>query len=316
MDNCGNSIFERKNSGVEQTLDYITQQMSRKLNPLEESIISLLHNHCTNRLNHRFTMNDENNLLACETDEQAGIVELTEEYACTFKVEPVCAKSVSELAGKFSVASGRLYRGISVRGSQPLATLLSLSAGIPAKAAEQTELQQTVTEIASYNNTYGIPVVGGDVRFDNSKHQNITANLLTIGLIDKEASLTASCRGEGNPVYLVGAPDAGKPISSSAFTTRSLYELICDLHDIDAIVAIQSIGNGGIAGACADMVANGTNGIELNTEIFVEEQKLTEFIPDKVMMILKGEYGKKLEKACRKWNMRSMQVLPSPWRTA
>ena len=306
MDNSGNSIFEGKNSGVEQTLDYATQQMSRKLNPLEESIISLLHDHCTNRLNHRFNLNDENMILACETDEQAGIVELTEEYACAFKVEPVCAKSVGELSGKISDASGKIYRGMSVRGSQPLATLLSLS--LPANASEQAEWQQAITEMASYNNTFGIPVVGGDTRSDNSKNQPVTANLLAIGLVDKEANLSSSCRGVGNPVYLVGAPDAGKSIPSNAFIMRSLYELICDLHDIDAIVAVQNIGQGGIAGACADMVANGTNGIELNTEIFIEEQKLTEFIPNKVMMILKEESGKKLEKACRKWNMRCMQV--------
>ncbi|MDR1171920.1 MAG: hypothetical protein LBL24_05660 [Bacteroidales bacterium] len=293
---------------MEQALDCVIQQVGRKLNPLEKSIISLLYDNCTNRLNHRFTIDAENDLLAVETDGQAGIVELTEDYACTFKTDPVYAKSAKEIAGKVAAASGKIYREMSVCGSQPLATFLSLSSDMPSTASARADLQRAISDMASYGNTYGIPVMGGDMRFNNSENQGIAANLLTIGLIDKGTMLVSGCQGVDNPVYLVGAPDAGKQIASSAFIARSLYELICDLHDEDAIVAVQNINGGGIAGACADMVANGTNGIELNTEMFAEEQKLTEFIPDKVMMILKREYGKKLEKACHKWNMRCMQV--------
>ena len=318
MDTYDSSIFDGKKSvGLEQTLEYVMQQAGRKLNPLEESIISLLHEKCTNRLNHRFTGNRKNVLIACETDAQAGIVDLTEDFACAFRTEPVYAGSAKEIAGKISSASGKIYREISICGAQPLATLFSLSTGLPENASAQEELQNAVSGMASYGNTFGIPVVGGDVRFNDSEHRGITANLLSFGLIDKQARLVTSCRGTGNPVYLVGPPDAGeKQISSGAFITRSLYELICDLHDEGAIVAIQSIGNGGtvagatelIAAACADMVVNGTNGIELDGKLFDGEQKLTELIPNKLVMIVKEECGKKLEKACHKWNMRCLQV--------
>ena len=293
---------------MKQILEYMNQQMGRKLSTLEESIISLLHEHSTNRLNRRFTVDEEHGLLACETDGQAGIVELTEDYACAFKTEPVFAKSVKDIAEKMAAASGKIYRELSVCGSQPLTALLSLSSGIPANAPAQADLQRAVADMASYGNTYGISVAGGDIRFNDLKRQDITANLLAIGLIDKDARLVSSCHGTGNPVYLVGAPDAGKQIASGALITRSLYELICDLHDEGAILSIQNLDRGGIAVACADMVAHGINGIELNAEIFGEEQKLTELLPDKVVMILRKEYGKKLEKTCRKWNMRCLPV--------
>ena len=319
MNTCDSSIFDgNKPVGLEQTLECVMQQTGRKLNPLEESIISLLHDKCTNRLNHRFTGDGKNILLACETDAQAGIFDLTEDFACAFRTEPVYAGSVKEIAGKLADASGKVYREISICGGQPLATLLSLSTGLPDNASAQADLQNAVAGMASYNNTFGIPVTGGDVRFHDLEHKGITANLLSIGLIDKEARLVSSCRGTGNPVYLVGPPDAGKKqIPSSAFITRSLYELICDLHDEGAIVAIQSIDSGGTgctgsaeltAAACADMVANGTNGIELNIEFLDGKQKLTELIPNKLMMIVKEKCGKNLEKACRKWNMRCLQA--------
>ena len=288
-----------------QTLDYVAQQMGRKPSRLEGKIIGLLYENCTDRLNHRFMVNEEKNLLAAETDGQVGIVELTEDFACAFKTEPVYAGSTKDVAGQMAATGGKIYREMSVCGSQPLATLLSMSVGMPENATAQVELKRAIADIASYGNTYGIPVMGGDMRLNDS--EGMAANLLTIGLIDKDSRLTSSCHGAGNPVYLVGSPDSGKQIPSSAFITRSLYELICDLHDDGAIVALQNIDRSGIVGACADMVANGVNGIKLNTDIF-DEQKLAEFIPDKVIMILRGEYGKKLEKVCRKWNMRCMQV--------
>jgi len=291
-----------------QTLDKVAQQMGRGLTSLEESIVKLLNEKCTNRLNHRFTVDNENNLLACETDGRAGILELAEDYACAFKTEPVYAESVQGIAEKLAIASGKIYREMSVSGSQPLATLLSLSAGKPANAQAQANLQRAVASMASYGNTFGIPVVGGNVRFKDSEFEDISADIFTIGLIDKDSWHVPSVQGSGNPVFLVGAPEFGNKNYSSAFTTRSIYELICDLHDDGAILSIQNVDHGGIAIACADMIANGENGIELNAALFDDEHKLTEIIHDKVVIILKKEFSKKLEKTCRKWNMRCIQV--------
>ena len=275
-----------------------------KYNPLEKRIISLLRDQCINRLNHRFTIDEKNGLLACETGEQAGIIELNEDYACAFRMEPVYAKSAKDLAGKVAAAGGKVYREMTVCGSQPFATLLSLSLGV-----EQAGIQSAIADMASYCNTCGIPVTGGDIRFNTPEHKDIAASLLTVGLIDNAARLVSSCQGEGNPVYLVGAPESAKSaIPSNAFITRSLYEMICDLHDAGAIVAVQNVDRGGIVGACANMVATGINGMLLNAETLGGEQKLMEYIPDKLIVILKGEFGKKLIKVCRKWNMRCMQI--------
>ena len=287
--------------------------LGRKLYPLEESIIGLLRENCANRLKHRFTCDENQALLVCETDRQAGVVDLNDDYACAFRTEPVYAGSVNEIAEKIAVASGKIYREISVCGGQPLTALLTLSMGIPANASEQKDLQRAVAEVASYGNTFGVPVTGGGICFNESESRDITADMLAIGLIDKETR-HVSCHCEGNLVYLIGAADTGKEqIPLNAFITRSLYELICDLHDEGAMIDIQNIEPGGngfelIAVACADMVAKGTSGIKLDTELFDGNQKLTELIPNKLIMILKGEYGKKLEKACRKWNMRCMQI--------
>ncbi len=313
MDKCSSSFFDGGNTaGLEQTMNYVTQQIGRKPECLEEDIIGLLHGNCARRLSYRFTTNVNNHMLAGETDDQSGIIELTEDFACAFKAVPVYAQSTGDIAGKVAKANGKIYQDMSVCGSQPLASFLSLSSGIPANASAQADLHHAIKDIALYNNTYGVPVVGGDVRFNNSKQNGITANLLTVGLIDKETRLQSACHGECNPVYLVGAPDPGKQLQSNAFIARSLFEMICDLNDEGAIIAIQSISESGIVGACVDMIIHGTRGIELNADILVSEpanlKSLLEYIPDKVMMIVKAEHGKKLEKICRKWNMRCLQA--------
>ena len=132
-----------------QTLENAAQQLDRSLTSLEERIVNLLNDQYTSRMNHRFTINQENGLLACETDEHAGIIELTEDYACAFKTEPVFASSVKDIAKKLADAHEKMSRGMFVSGSQPLAALLSLSPAIPANAPEQADLQNAVAEIAS-----------------------------------------------------------------------------------------------------------------------------------------------------------------------
>ena len=290
------------------------------VNTLEDSIISYLNNKFKDGSNRRFIVDEDSILLKSENDEQAGIVELTEDFACTFKTVPVYAESVDEISEKFAAGSGKIYREMSVCGSQPLCTLLSLSAGAQSKSSEQA-FQKAIADMALYGNTFGIAVTGGDARFNNSGQRNIIANLLTVGLIDKSERLLSSCHCEGNPVYIVGAPDSGNQVQSKAFITRSLYELICDLHDENSIVAVKTIDNGGIVGACATMVIEGVNGIELDAELFEKtfplhlaessstgEPDLMEFIPDKLVMIIRKENCKKLEKTCRKWNIRCMQI--------
>ena len=285
-------------------------------NPLEESILGFLREKCKNRITRRITVDEGKVLLAVETDEQAGVVELTEDFACAFSAEPVYAGSVEEIAEKAATGSGKIYREMSVCGSQPFATLLSFSTGVEQGASE---LQKAVAEIATYGNTYGIPVVGGDMRFNSSQKRDIAANMLTISLIDMDEQFVSCCCDAGNPVYIVGAPDSGKQISSSAFITRSLYELICDLHEDNAIVAVETINGDGtvtssetlIIRTCAAMVAEGTHGIELNIPHRLSDRFAAgkpNFAEDKLIMVIGKNYGKKLEKACHKWNMRCVQV--------
>ena len=297
-------------------------------NPLEESIIEFLRNKCEKRLNYRFTIDENNVLLAEETDEQAGIVDLTEDYACAFKTEPVYADSYEEIAEKFTAGSSKMYREMMVCGSQPYVTLLSLSTGTPSNDSGKAGLQRAIVEMASYGNTFGIPVTGGDLQFNEIGQKGICANLLTIGLIDKDRQFVSSCRGADNPVYLIGAPNLGKDTLSNALITRALYEMICDLHEDNAIVALKTIEYEDetssirqIISSSADMVATGTKGIELNTEMFARylpqeiaekfpevEPNLAISLPVSMLMILREDCCKKLEQACRKWNIRCVQI--------
>ena len=271
------------------------------LNPLEEKILAFLHEICKNSLSRRFVVDAGNSLLSVETDQQAGIVELTEDYACAFRSETVYAGAIEKIASKAAAGCGKVYREMMACGSQPLGTLLSLSTGI---IPDAPELKKALADIALYGNTLGMPVAYGNLRFSGSQKRDFTANMLTIGLIDRFEEYKNTCSGVDNPVYVIGAPDTGKKIASSAFITRSLYELMCDLHDDKAIVAVQTIAAGeDIMCACATMVAAGINGIEINISDYVAEDE-----KNKLIIVVREDYGKKLQKACRKWNIKCDQI--------
>ncbi len=297
---------------LEKKIAELVQGIGRELSVLEQKVMRMLYDSYVHQLSERFMIDEDTALLTHESKNKAGIVELTEDYACVFKSEPIHVQHAKEIAEQFALISGKMYQELFVRGAQPLASLLSLSSSIPENASVQMELKNTIKAIGSYGNTYGVPMIGGSVHFDGSKQQGITTNLLTIGLIDRSMMLSSGCSGTNNLVYLIGANKVEKQVQANAFSGRTLYELICDLHDEGALVAVQSVGKNGTIGACIDMLTDGTHGMKLGVDILIDEsgdfQGLLEYVPDKVIVITRKEDHKKIEKACQKWNKQWIQI--------
>lgn len=312
MDNCSKSLCGGQQTvALENIFSDMNKNTGRELNCLEQDIVRMLyHNHLSDK---RFVTDENNTILACETEDRAGIVELTEDYDIVFKTMPVYSVSSKDIAGRISSASGQMLQELFVCGAQPLASLLSLSSAMPANASAQADLKNAIRATGAYSNTYGIPMVGGGMFFNDWTKQGTTANLFAIGLIDKNAKITPSCYGTGNLVCLIGNPGmADSQPQPEAFAARTVYELVCDLHDEDIIVSMQSVGQSGIIGACIDMIANGTNGIGLFADTLIceadDHQKLLAYTPNEIVLIVKEAHRKNLEKACRKWNRQCVQI--------
>ncbi|MDR1672249.1 MAG: hypothetical protein LBS09_02115 [Bacteroidales bacterium] len=282
--------------GVEDVLIYAAGVTGRELTALEREIIESLYRR-RKECAARKTVNTNGCLSQPETDDKAGIVELTEEYACTFKASPVGSNPAETF--------GKTYRELFVHGAHPLASMISMSIGETA-TTEQEDLRNAVNEVATPANIYGIPVVGGDVCFKDTSV--FAADLLSVGIIDKNTQLHHVCKGEGNHVYLLGTPDEALDI----FQCRTHYELLCDLYDELLPVAVQSVYGSGILGICAEMVADGENGILIMAETLSETQDdyaaLLREAPGKFIVIIPENARNDMEQICRKWDKQWLRI--------
>jgi phosphoribosylformylglycinamidine synthase len=307
MDKDNTFLFDgEKVIALDKLLELISLNVNRKLSELEHSIVTFLYNDFIDRISSRFFTDGNKNILASETGNEAGVIELTEDFACAFKAGPVYAATSGEIVKPFCVMGGKVHQEIFTRGAQPLASLVSLSANFPADASAQDDFNNAVKGISTFSNTYGIPTVGGGMQFNCSGRQSMVANLLSIGLIDRDVMLSNACYGEDNAVYFIHSKNTDDSPQSHAFHLRTMYEFICDLHDDGLIAAIQSVGRNGILGACADMIVAGINGMKLCIDNHISEpdgfQKILNDIPDSIILIADKIHSGKLKKACKKWN--------------
>lgn len=312
MDKNSTFLFDGKEViGLEKLINHVSGNVNRELNELERSIVTFLYNDFVDRMNNRFCTDENKDVLAFETGDKAGIIELTDDYACAFKAKPVYASTPGKITGPFCAANEKAHREIFTHGAQPLASLVSLSTNTPVNTSAQIDLNNAVKDAGSFHNTYGIPMIGGDIQFHYSVRQKVAANFLTVGLIDKDAMLSNACYGEDNIVYTVNSRNEELP-QSRAFQLRTMYEFICDLHEERLVTAIQNVGKNGILGACSDMVAAGINGIRLEADSFIPDtenfQGLMDCIPNHIVLIIDKTHDKKLEKICKKWNKECRRI--------
>ncbi|MDR2036330.1 MAG: hypothetical protein LBQ60_00245 [Bacteroidales bacterium] len=304
MDTQNTSAFGKQEmDNLEEILKYAAKSLNRNLSSLEQSLITSLYDDYTASVD-RIIVNKNDGLLLPETDDRAGVVDLTEDYACVFKTEPVCVSSPDE---NIATTNGKMYQDLFEHGAQPMASLLSLSVSKTDMSSPE-KTRNLIAQIASPNNLYGIPMVGGDICFSDAG-KGVSADVMSIGIIDKSAWLSPASNGEGNHVYLLSTYDKNEP---EIFSFRTTYELICDLHDEGLIVSARGVGKQGVLGACADMVAAGNNGIEFYADPFTEQapdfQQLLKYDPDQIVLIIKEEHRGDMEQLCRKWNKQWLHI--------
>jgi len=145
-----------------------------------------------------------------------------------------------------------------------------------------------VKGIGDYGNSFGIPIVGGEVFFDSSYNQNPLVNAFSAGLIDTKKIISAKAKGPGNPVYIVGSATGKDGIAGAAFASKDiteesaqdlpsvqvgdpfqeklLLEATMELAETDAIVGMQDMGAAGITCSTCEMSAGGGVGMEIHLD--------------------------------------------------
>lgn len=224
-------------------------------------------------------------LLVKAGEENAGLVDIGDGMACAFKIESHNHPSAIEPYQGAATGVGGINRDIFTMGARPIAQLNSLRFGSISEDRTKWLIKGVVKGIGDYGNSFGIPVVGGEVYFDSCYNENPLVNAMSAGVMNTDRLIKALAAGPGNPVYIVGSATGKDGIGGASFASKDmsedsaedlpavqvgdpfqeklLLEATMELAETDAIVGMQDMGAAGIACSTSEMSAAGGVGMDI-----------------------------------------------------
>jgi len=329
-----NSLLKNHGLGKKE-YQLICDLLKRSPNLLELGIFSAMWNeHCSYKSSklHLKKLPTKNKIVIQGPGENAGIVDIGDNFAIVFKIESHNHPSYIEPYQGAATGVGGILRDVFTMGARPIANLNSIHFGSPKHHKTKNLLNGVVSGIGGYGNCVGIPTVGGETHFDESYNNNILVNAMTVGLINKDKIFYSKASGINKPVVYVGSKtgrdgihgasmasakfeddaDEKKPTVQvgDPFTEKLLLEACQELMQDDSIIAIQDMGAAGLTSSSVEMAAKGKLGIELNlNKIPCRELNMSPYeimlseSQERMLMILNTGKEEKAKKIFDKWNL-------------
>ena len=238
---------------------------------------------------------DGPHMLVKAGEENAGLVDIGDGLGCVFKIESHNHPSALEPYQGAATGVGGINRDIFTMGARPIAQMNSLRFGNIKEERTKWLIKGVVKGIGDYGNAFGIPILGGEVFFDESFHTNPLVNAFSAGIIDTKKIISATSKGPGNPVFIVGSATGKDGIAGAAFASKDitedsandlpsvqvgdpfmeklLLEATMELSETDAIVGMQDMGAAGITCSSFEMSAAGDVGMDINLDLVPTRQK-------------------------------------------
>lgn len=265
----------------------ITEILGRTPNFTELSIYSVMWSeHCSykNSIVWLKTLpKDGPHMLAKAGEENAGLVDIGDGWACAFKIESHNHPSALEPYQGAATGVGGINRDIFTMGARPIAGLNSLRFGDPNLDKTKWLVRGVVKGIGDYGNAFGIPTVGGEVFFDECYNVNPLVNAMSVGIVRVGETVSATSYGIGNPVFIVGSATGKDGIHGAAFASKDitedsakdlpavqvgdpfqeklLLEATLEVIKTGAVVGMQDMGAAGITCSTSEMSAKGEHGM-------------------------------------------------------
>lgn len=237
--------------------------------------------------------------------ENAGVVDIGDGWAVTFKVESHNHPSFVEPYQGAATGIGGIVRDIISMGARPVAVMDPLRFGAIDHPDTARLVHGIVSGIGGYGNSLGLPNIGGEVVFDSVYQGNPLVNALAVGVLRHEDIRLANASGVGNRVVLFGARTGGdgmggasvlasesfdstKPSKRPAvqvgdpFAEKVLIECCLELFKASIVDGIQDLGAAGISCATSELASNGEGGMHVElTSVLLRDPTLT---PGEILM--------------------------------
>ncbi len=265
--------------------------------------------------------------------ENAGVVDIGEGWAVTFKVESHNHPSYIEPFQGAATGVGGIVRDILTMGARPIAVMDQLRFGAVENPDTARVVHGVVSGISFYGNCLGLPNIGGETVFDGVYQGNPLVNALSVGALRHEDLKLAKASNPGDLVILFGARtgadgiggvsvlasetfDSDGPSRRPAvqvgdpFAEKVLIECCLELYKAQVVAGIQDLGGAGLSCATSELASNGNAGmiVQLQNvlkrdESLTPEEILMSESQERMMAIVPKKSLKKFEAIVKKWEV-------------
>jgi len=264
--------------------------------------------------------------------ENAGVIDIGDGLAVVFKMESHNHPSYIEPYQGAATGVGGILRDVFTMGARPIACLNALSFGDPKHPKTRALVAGVVAGIGGYGNSFGVPTVGGEVRFDRRYDGNCLVNAMAVGLAEADKIFYAKATGVSMPIVYLGSKTGrdgihGATMASAEFgadaeakrptvqvgdpfSEKLLLEACLEIMGKGCVIAIQDMGAAGLTCSAVEMGAKGDLGVALDLDkvpcreagMSAYEMMLSES-QERMLMVLKPDKEKEAEAIFRKWSL-------------
>ncbi len=301
----------------------------------ELGIFSAMWNeHCSYKSSKKWlrTLPTTGTRVICGPGENAGIVDIGDGQCVVFKMESHNHPSYIEPYQGAGTGMGGILRDVFTMGARPIAAMNSLSFGRPEHPKTRRLINGVVEGIGGYGNCFGVPTIGGELRFDPAYDGNCLVNAFAAGLADTDKIFYSAASGVGRPVVYLGAKTGrdgvgGATMASAEFddtiedkrptvqvgdpfTEKRLMEATLELMATGAVISIQDMGAAGLTCSAVEMGDKGNLGIRLDLDkVPVRERDMSAYemmlseSQERMLMVLDPEKEDIAKAVFDKWDL-------------
>ena len=277
---------------TEEEFELIKQKLGRTPNFTELCAFSgMWSEHCSYKNSIKWLKTlprDGGRMLVAAGEENAGLMDIGNDYGVVFKIESHNHPSALEPFQGAATGVGGIQRDIFTMGARPIASLNSLRFGKLDDTKTKRLLAGVVHGIGHYGNCFGVPTVGGELYFEDCYHTNPLVNAMSVGIVKAGKTVSAIALGKGNPVFFVGSATGKDGIGGASFASaeitadsveelpavqvgdpfqeKKLLEACLEVIETGGVVGMQDMGAAGIICSTAEMSAKGEVGMRIDLD--------------------------------------------------
>ena len=276
---------------TKEELEHAKKVLGRNLTETELGMLDVMWSeHCSYKSSKRwfYLFKTEGEKVVLGIGEGAGLVDIGDGYLAGVAMESHNHPSQIDPYNGAATGVGGIIRDVISQGCKAVGLMNCLRFGHLSKPHNAYLLENVVRGISEYGNSVGIPVVGGELEFDESYNENCLVNVVCVGWVKPEFVVRSSAKTPGHHLVMFGSTTgrdgiAGVSFASETFSSEEdknrgavqigdplskkiLIDTLGELIEEHLLAGLQDFGGGGLTSAAGELVSAGKTGVEIDLE--------------------------------------------------